>query len=107
MHTRLIPHDDVVQALPPNRSDQPLGVRILPRRLRRGRDFPNPKPSCRFLKFLSIDTVAVAKQIAGRTVPREGFQELPGRPFRRGTCSYCKMDWTTTFVAENHKNKQN
>ena len=61
-----------------------LDIGILPRRSWSREDFANAQPSCRFVEFLSVARVAIAKQIARRTVQRESFQQLPGRPFRRG-----------------------
>jgi hypothetical protein len=42
----------------------------LPRRLRSREDFANAQPPCRFVEFLSGAPLAIAKQIARRTVPR-------------------------------------
>jgi hypothetical protein len=75
MQTGFIQNDDVVHALPPNRSDQPLNVRILPGGLRSGEDFANAQPLCRFVELPSIDAITVAQQIARRAVPGE---KLPG-----------------------------
>ena len=69
-------------------------------------DFANSKPSCRFTKLLSIDAIAVAQQKAGRAVPRENLQKLPGSPFRRGIRGHSNMNRTPAVVRENHKNKQ-
>ena len=104
--TGCIQNNHVVQALPPNRANQSLNVRVLPGGLRSGQDFANSKPSCRFTTPLSIDAIAVAQQKAGRAVPRESFQELPGSPFRRGIRDHSNMNRTPAVVRENHKNKQ-
>jgi hypothetical protein len=53
-----------------------------------------------------MDAIAVAKQVARRTVLRESFQQLPGRPFRHGVRSHSKMNWASTVVRENHKDEQ-
>src|SRR5580704_6085959 len=89
---------DVVQALAANRADQALDIGILPRRLRSGEDFANAQPPCRFVEFLSVAAVAIAKQIAGPTVPSESFQQLPGRPFRRGIRGYSEMNRTPAIM---------
>ena len=90
--------DDVVQALAANRADQALDIGILPRRSRSREDFANAQPSCRFLELLSVARVAITKQIARRTVPRESFQQLPGRPFRRGIRGYREMNRTPAIM---------
>jgi hypothetical protein len=94
----LIQDDDVVQALAANRADQALDIGILPRRSRSREDFANAQPPCRFVEFLSVARVAIAKQLARRTVPRESFQQLPGRPFRRGIRSYSEMNGTPAIM---------
>ena len=60
----------MVQALAANRADQALDIGVLPRRLRSREDFANAQPPCRFVEFLSGAPLAIAKQIARRTVPR-------------------------------------
>jgi hypothetical protein len=62
-----------VQALAANRADQALDIGILPRRLRSGEDFADAQPPCRFVEFLFVADVAIAKQIAEPTVPRGSF----------------------------------
>jgi len=42
----------------------------------------NAQPIRRLAEFLAVRTVAVAQQVTRAVVPREGFQELAGRPFR-------------------------
>ena len=56
-----IQDDDVVQALAANRSDQSLDIGILPRRSRGREDFADAQPPCRFVEFLSLARVAIAK----------------------------------------------
>ena len=106
MKTGFLHNDHVVQALAADRANQAYHIGILPRRLRRGENFPNSEPLCRFVEFLSLDAIAVAQQIPRRGVPGESFQPLPGRPFRRGVRRHSKMDRTPTVVRENHKDEQ-
>jgi hypothetical protein len=98
--TSFIQDDDVVQALAADQADQPFHIGILPGRLRSGEDFPNSKPSCGVMELLSIDAIAVAQQIARRTLPREAFQKLPGRPFYGGICRHTEVDRMPTIVRE-------
>jgi hypothetical protein len=51
-----------------------------------------PSHPCRFVEFLLVTPIAIAKQTAGRIVPRESFQQLLGRPFRRAIRSHGKMN---------------
>jgi hypothetical protein len=96
----------MVQALAPNRAVHALDIGILPRRSRSPEEFANAQPPCCFVEFFSVARVAIAKQITRRTVPRESFQQLPGRPFCCGIGSYSEMKWTPATMGENHKNKQ-
>src|SRR5271157_4718858 len=56
-----IQDDDVVQALAANRADQSLDIGVLPRRSRSREDFTNAQPPCRFVEFLSVARIAIAK----------------------------------------------
>ncbi len=53
-----------------------------------------------FVEFLSVAAVAITKQIAGPTLPRESLQQLPGpgRPFRRGIRGYSEMNRTPAIM---------
>lgn len=72
--------DEVVQALPPNRADQSLSVRVLPGTLRRRQDFFDSERSNFRSKRLAVDSVAVAYQISRRGPIRECFDDLLRRP---------------------------
>jgi hypothetical protein len=92
--------DDVVQALAENRTDQALDIRILPRPSRSREGLADAQPPCRIVEFLSVAAVAIAMHIAGTTVPRESFQQLPGRPFCREIRGYSEMNGTPTTSAD-------
>ena len=80
-------------------------IGILPRPLRCREGCPNAQTPPSFVEFLSVTPVAITKQIARRTVQREGFQQLPGRPSLGGIRGYRKMNKTPAIVQENHKSK--
>ena len=70
----------MVQALSPDRAEQPLRVSILPGRSRRRRSVANAhgrKTSC---YGMTIRGVSVADQIAGSMLPRKGLSDLSGDP---------------------------
>jgi len=54
---------------------------------------------------IDIQTVRVVHETPG-AVPREGFEQLASRPFRRGIRRHRKVDRTTAVVRENHEHKQ-
>src|SRR3979409_2228253 len=74
--------NDVVQALTPDRSDQPFGKAILPGRGWCGGLVPNAhgaQPAC---DDRTIDPIPVADHIARSFIPRECFCDLARNPFR-------------------------
>ena len=76
-------NNDVIQAFAPNGTDQALRVGVLPRALGRRQDFVNAHPIRQVTELLSINAVAVAQQVPGGVIPREGFQKLTSCPFCR------------------------
>ncbi len=56
----LVEHDDVIQTLSADRADEPLTIRILPRRPRRANDFLDSHVLNALLKHVTIDAVAIA-----------------------------------------------
>jgi len=81
---RVIEHNEVIQALPPNESDQALDIGTLPWRSWGRQDFANRYPSGCLPRHVAIDAIAIMKQIAWGPVPRECSGHLLGRPFRCG-----------------------
>ena len=69
-------HDDVIQAFPPNRSDEAFCVRILPRRLASRLNLLNLERGTLPLKRLAIDRVPIANQVSGDLVRSAGLQKL-------------------------------
>ena len=71
----------VIEAVPPDRTDQPLRVAILPRRPRRTRLVPDAHrlkaPDVGF----AIRTVSITDEISRCLVPAAGFSQLTGNPF--------------------------
>src|SRR5260370_6326654 len=80
---RLAQDNDVVQALAPDRSDQPLGKAILPRRGRCGRLVPDAHGSQSACDDGAIDPIAITDYVKRSTVPRKGLGDLACDPLRR------------------------
>ncbi len=77
--------DQVVQALPAYRPDDPLGVRVLPRRPGSCDDLLDAQPCQPVTEPVAVDGVTVSEQIPGfGALSREGFDDLLGGPPRRG-----------------------
>src|SRR5260370_34601136 len=84
--TGLAQHDDLIQAFPSDRSDQSLGMPILPGLPRSYwviTDAHGGKPPW---DGMAIGRPAVSDEMVRRFMPRDGFGDLPGRPLRRGLC---------------------
>jgi hypothetical protein len=65
----LAEHDNVVKTFPPNRTDRPFTISVLPRRARRGWAIPNahrPKPA---KEHTSVDGVMVTDDVSRRCFP--------------------------------------
>jgi hypothetical protein len=97
------PHEDFVEALSPDRADQALYERVLPRRVRCGDNLFNPHAVNPIREAAAIDPVPVTEQVPGRRVIWKRFHDLLGCPaFRRMTCDV-EVNDGPSMVPENHK----
>src|SRR6202163_2870934 len=95
---RLAQENDVVQALAPNRSDQPFGKAILPRRGWCGRLVPNAHGAQSARDDAAIDPVAIADEVVRSLIPRKCLRYLTCNPLRRRIC--CDVDPDEVSAAE-------
>src|SRR6266851_10136655 len=72
----LVPHDDVIQALPANGSDQALHIRILLWRSRRDNHFFYAHSVCGCDEVFSEDRISIADQVPRCFVPRKRLSDL-------------------------------
>jgi hypothetical protein len=95
--------NDVVQALAPDRSDQPLGKAILPRR---GwcnwliSDAHGAKSAC---DNSAVDPIAVPDHIARSPLPRKSLGDLACNPFRCWVGCDINPDEISAMKPHNHK----
>src|SRR3979490_1816736 len=82
--------DDVVHTLTPDRSDQPFGIAILPRRGRCGRLVPDAHGAQSARDDAAIDPVAIADEVVRSLIPRKCLRYLMCNPFCRRIC--CDVD---------------
>ena len=76
----------MVGALATDRSDQPFGEAVLPRRARRNgfvTDAHGPQSAC---NGGTVGSVPIADQVARSLIPRECFRDLACKPFRGWVC---------------------
>src|ERR1700736_6170672 len=72
--------------LTPDRSDQPFGNAILPRRGRCGRSVPDAHGAQSARDDAAIDPVAIADEVARSLIPRKCLRFLTSNPFCRRVC---------------------
>src|SRR3984893_16986036 len=79
----LAEHDNVVKTLPPDRTDRPFAISVLPRRSRRGWPIPNGHCPKAADEDVTVDGVAVTNDESRRYFPTIGLGELARNPFSR------------------------
>jgi hypothetical protein len=87
---RLAQDNDVVHTFTPDRSDQPFGKAILPRRGWRGRPVPDAHSAQSASNDAAIDPIPIADEVARRLIPRKSLGDLTRNPFGRRI--YCDVD---------------
>src|SRR6201997_32431 len=87
---RIAEDNDVVQTLTPDRSDQPFGKAVLPRRGWCGRLVPDAHRAQSAFDNTAIDPVPIADEVVRSLIPRKRLGYLTCNPFRRRIC--CDVD---------------
>src|ERR1700738_100694 len=87
---RLAQDDEMVHALAPDRSDQPFGKAILPRRGWCGRLVPDAHGAQSACDDAAVDPIPIANEILRGVVPRKRLGYLTRNPFRSRVC--CDVD---------------
>src|ERR1700687_1360123 len=77
----LAEHNNVVKALPSDRTDQPFGISVLPWGAWRRWSVANAHRSKSSDEDIAIGLIAIADQIVGSPFPAEGFRNLICHPF--------------------------
>ena len=75
--------DDMIQAFTADRTDQSLGIWVLPGRSRGGDDLRDAHRANAIAKRRAIRFVPVPQQIARCSVPRKGLGDLARKPVLR------------------------
>src|SRR3984893_1815797 len=87
---RLAKDNHMVDALAPDRSDQPFGKAVLPGRGWRGRPVPDAHGAQSARHNAAIDAIPVADHVTRSFIPRECLCDLARNPFRGRMC--CDAD---------------
>ena len=94
--------DDLIQTLPPDPANDPLDIRILPRRAG-GHHFMDAHMAYPSTNMGAVDTVPIAEEIAWRLVPRERLDHLLGRPLRCWMRCDIEMQNSSSFLGQHQK----
>src|SRR5260370_34875418 len=70
----------MVNAFPPDRTDQPFGIGILPRRSRRGRSISDAHRANTPSEYLAIGTIPVVDEVLWSPLPAACLSELTSDP---------------------------
>src|SRR6478735_4239884 len=84
---RLAQDNDVVHTFTPDRSDQPFGKAILPRRGWCGRLVPDAHGAQSARHDAAIDPIPIADEVVRSLIPRKCRRDLMCHPFGRRLCS--------------------
>ena len=93
-------HDQVVDALPPDRADQSFRKAVLPRRAGRDRLVANAHGAQAAGDNSTINGVTVADQVAWGLVPGKSFGDLLRYPVRRWMRRHIDPDQLSPELAE-------
>ena len=98
--------ENMIQTLAPDRADEPLRERILPRAVRRREDFVDPHALHSVPELLTVDLVTVAQEVGRRGVIRKGIDNLLGRPVGGGMLGHAEVDDAPAMVSEHDKDEE-
>lgn len=97
--------DDVIETLASRGSNEPFGVRVLPRRMRCGEEFVDAHRLRRLRPYIER-VIAVPDQVSRRSVPGERFAQLLSRPRCGGLVRDGDVHYAASFMGEDHEDEQ-
>src|SRR6266478_4229144 len=96
----------MIQALASDRADEALREGVLPRALGRRQDFIDPYALHAVPEHVTVDRVAIAEEIGGRGVLREGVDDLLGGPVGSGVFGHVEVDDAPAMVNEHDEHEE-
>ena len=94
----LAQNNDVVQTLAPDRSDQPFGKAILPRRGRCSRLVADAHGAQSACDEGAVDPIPIANEVLRGIIPRKCLGYLMRNPFRRWVCGNAEPEDLSSAV---------
>ena len=82
--------NDMVKAIPSDRTDEPLRMSVLPWRSWCDRPVPNAHRANATDKDIAIDTIPIANDILRRLLPAVGLGELTRNPLGARMCGHAE-----------------
>jgi len=92
--------NDMIEALPPDRSDDALNIGVLPRRSWRRRQVDGAHRFQPIAEDRSIGCVAISDQVSRRGFPRERLHKLLRQPGRRRMGGDVEVNHLAPFMAQ-------
>src|ERR1700738_2341949 len=92
--------DNVVKTFPPDRTDRPFTISVLPRRSRCGWPIPNAHRAKAADEDLTVDGVAVTNDVSRCYFPAIGLGELVRNPFSRWVRGHSQPEDLATIVIQ-------
>jgi hypothetical protein len=102
----LAENDDMVQTLAPNRTDQALGERILPRASGSREDLVDPHALHALTEGVPVDRVAIAEEISGGGVVGEAVHDLLGGPGSGGMVGDVEVQNPASMMSEDDQDEE-
>jgi len=99
-------HENVIQTLPSDRTDEALREGILPWALGGREDFLDPQALHAAPKRLAVDLVAVVEEIGWCGVVREGVHDLLGGPVGGGMLGDVEVQDATAMVGKHDEDEE-
>ena len=103
----LVQHNDVIQTLAADRTDQAFDVWILPGRSPRRDNLFNAHVGHTRFELVPVDAISIANQEARDFVVGECFDNLLCRPLGRRVLGHVEVDHRSSVMSQDDKSEQN
>jgi hypothetical protein len=99
-------HNNMVKTIPSDRTDESLGIPVLPWRPRRNRSVPDTHCSKPLDDDIAIEAIPIANDILRRLLPAVRFGQLTGNPMGAWTCGHAQPQKLAPGMLQDQKSIQ-
>ena len=99
-------NENVIQTLAPDRTEEALRERVLPRAVGRRQDLIDPHAPHSLSERVSVDLIAIAEEIGGSGVVGERLNELLGGPSSGGMLGDVEVEDAAAVVGEHDEDEE-